>query len=68
MNWNLLFLKNILKKSDSIINQWGGKLYFVYLPPYEIYKGYEPIYNDTIWCFLKKDDNTGGYTYTSDTQ
>ena len=41
---DLLVFKNILKKSDSIINQWGGKLYFVYLPPYEIYRGYEPIW------------------------
>ena len=53
---DLLVFKNILKKSDSIINQWGGKLYFVYLPPYEIYKGYEPIYRKKILQIVKENE------------
>ena len=53
---DLLVFKNILKKSDSIINQWGGKLYFVYLPPYEIYKGYEPIYRKNNLQIVKENE------------
>jgi len=28
---------NILKKSNQMISEWGGKLYFVYLPSYHMY-------------------------------
>ena len=28
---------NILKKSNRMISEWGGKLYFVYLPSYHMY-------------------------------
>ena len=32
-----LMFRNVLQKSKQMVSEWGGKMYFVYLPPYERY-------------------------------
>ena len=37
LNGNLEEFKKIIKKSDNLVSNWGGKMYFVYLPSYNRY-------------------------------
>ena len=37
LNENLEEFKKIIKKSNNLVSNWGGKMYFVYLPSYNRY-------------------------------
>ncbi len=47
-------LQEILTKSNSLVSEWGGKLYFIYLPSIDQYSSnFNLIFNKTPFNFKK---------------